>query len=877
MILIVSSTAIVQASGIQSNTTFSQGVGAAISTNLRSMDGFDVVTHVVTGGPFSNNNIVSQYEGAEQVGQLLVSSGIEIGSATQLTVYFPDFSRGVNLFGVVGTELTVEQFFDRSPFFFSPHETDPTTLRDISEAQQFLIFSQTTLHSFDNFRNTISPTQILAVKGDIAQGTVFPTNLVKNGSFENTFSNWTTFSGHASDVLQVRSTQPTGVGFDDGSPVSPPDGGNWAYLAKTNTTNQAYIYQSIDISSPTGTFSTDDLLTFNFKAVFNTIGAGQLFQANVIFFTNGVVRKNLIYRISGMGIPTLPAGTSTTVLPATVITLSATADVLTTINRDIRTDLELASIEFDRVDLWFIVDTTGSNTSVLLDDIQLNSNIPSNELKRTQEFGHILTTNPTVSGFPFTVSGSDNIIVIDLTPPFFDETAPASGTTFNPTTSPVTFHVKDVSSALDPATIDAFIDNVQVVNNGEVVLTSPWATGLKTVLAPNDIAYTFTRNPPFEQQVIVTVSGTFADFAAVSNQNTQFYQFQILGSGSLSASITGDPDNTAPVITPLDPENLETNVSPNTAIVWTTADDASGVDPTKTKLLLNGDVVVENELAVNGTFFSTANCSLGFDYVYVPDQPFAFGETVTGTIMASDFSTTGPNTGTLTYTFTTTFTDSLHITNFFMGTDESILLTTGTVARVDVEDFTYGVASGTTYITVNDHTPASLLTTVTGSLPPFLRFEFPLQPEVDFRTDITIFVHAENQFPGAYPVIKEKTFVLRPGYDAYWPNRSKYPEGGPETNFPHLTNISVLTEIKNYAINNALGSEFFSFLTDNVSRKDLGASITANIEIANLPASLNVLNTFFEYGKTITLEFSAMDLEGNFMSFTHTFTIEPHP
>jgi hypothetical protein len=877
MILIVASTALVQASGIQSNTTFSQGGNATATTTFRSIDGFDALTHIVTPGGFSNNNIVSQYEGAEQETNLLISSGIEIGSATQLTVYFPDFSRGVNLFGVVGTEQTIEKFFDRSPFFFSSHETDSNTLRDISEAQQFLIFSQTTLQSYDNFRSTISPTQIIAVKGDIGVGAVFPNNLVSNGSFESGFSHWTTFSGHVSDILQVRSTQPTGVGFNDGSPVSPPDGGNWAYIAKTNTTRQAYLYQTIDIGSSTGTFSTDDLLTFNFKAVFNAIATSRLFQSNVIFYRNGAVLKNLIYRVSGMGIPTAPTGSAVASLPLKLITLSATEDVITSVSRDLRADLELATIAFDRMDLWFIFDTSSGNTSVLLDDVQLNANILTNELKRTSEFGHILTTNPTTSGFPFTVSGSDNIIIIDLTPPFFDEVSPGSGTTFNPTTSPVTFHIKDVSSALNQGSIDAFIDNVQVVNNGSVVLSPPWATGLKTVLAPNDIAYTFTRTPPFQQQSTVTVSGTFSDFATVSNENTQFYQFQILGSGSLNAMITGDADGTAPLITPVEPVALQTNVSPNTAIVWTTADDASGVDTTKTRLLINGDVVLQNEIATNGTFFSTANSNLGFDYIYIPNQPFGFGETVTGTIMAADFSTTGPNTGTLTYEFTTVFDDSLHITNFFMATEESILLTTGTVARVDVEDFTYGVASGTTYITVNGHTPAPLLTTVTGSLPPFLRFEFPLQPEVDFRSDIEIFVHAENQFPGSYPVVKEETFVLRPGYDAYWPNKSKYPEGGPETRFPHITNISVLTEIKNYAVNYALGSEFFSFLTDNVSRKDLGASITSNIEIADLPASLNVLNTFFEYGKTITLEFSAMDLEGNFMSFTHTFTIEPHP
>ena len=295
--IIVGSTALVQSSGIQSNTTFAQFGGAAGGTTSLSIEGFDAITHLVTPGPFSNNNIVSQFEGAEQVGNLIVSSGIEVGSAIQLAIYFPDFSRGVNLFGVIGTEQTVARFFDRSPFFFSPHETDPNTLRDISEAQQFLIFSQVNINSYDNFRSTSSPTQIIAVKGEAADSLIFPTNLVSNGSFENSFTNWTTSSGHVSDVRQVRTDQPTGVGFNDGSPISPPDGSHWAYVAKTNTTGVTYLYQTIDIGTSTGVFSTDNLLNFSFQAAFNALATSHLFQANLIFFNDGVVKRNLIYRI----------------------------------------------------------------------------------------------------------------------------------------------------------------------------------------------------------------------------------------------------------------------------------------------------------------------------------------------------------------------------------------------------------------------------------------------------------------------------------------------------------------------------------------------------------------------------------------------------
>lgn len=879
MIIIVSSTALVQASGIDGLVHQLQHGGPSADNNVLSIVGPTIDTDLVTFGPFSISDQIQQFQGIDQNTQIVTSSSIEASASVKFILFFPDFSRGINLFGVVGNAQGVEHFFDRSPFFFSPHETDPNTLRDLSQAQQFLVFSQTTVMSYDNFRNTISPTQIISTKGDeLMSGQIFATELVSNGGFESGFLSWAAVEGVPSDIVEVRTDQPTGVGFNDISPLVPPQGTHWAYLVASGVTNQVYIKQSIPVSGPAGSRSSQELLEFSFKAVFNSLASpNRQFQANVIFYLGTSVRRNLIYRVSGLGTPSVPAEAS--VIPSTLNTLTVTEDVVNTITRALQTDLDNETFNFDRVDIWFIADTnTSANIQrILIDDVHLTvSRVPS-DLAQTSEFAHVVTTNPTSSGFPFTVSGSDNITQFDAAAPFFDDENPAPNSTFNPTNTPVAFHVKDVSSALDQGTIDVFIDGVQVVDGGSVTGNSPWATGIKQVLAPNDISYTFTRNPEFSPQSTVTVSGTFADFADVSNGATEIYQFVILGSGSLSASITGLADGAPPTITPITPVDLATGVSPNTALVWSTADDASGVDPLLTKLIINGSTVLQNDVAINGTFSRVANANLGFNYTYAPASPFLFGQTVTGTIIAADFSTTGPNTGTLTYHFSTTPTDTLSIENFFLAVGDSALLTTGTIASVDVTDFTYGVASGTTYLTVNGETPPGLQVVTTGTGPNLLRFEFALQPLVDFRSDLTVLVHAENQFPGTYPVIEEQIFTLRPGYEVFWPNKSQDAVGGPEALFPHITNIPVLVEALNYAKVFNRGAEFFRFLTDNVSHTDLGATIVSNVKVADLPATLNPLNTFFEYGKTIVLEVEVADLEGNQLIFTHTFTIEPNP
>jgi len=612
----------------------------------------------------------------------------------------------------------------------------------------------------------------------------------------------------------------------------------------------------------------------------------QFFQEDLDFKTTTKVYE-IKYGISGLGSATPNTSFDPIDLnPIDSKTLSPTLqpDTFTEYFTSLLIDISGSDFDFDSI--RFVLATGGTGvTDFLIDDIQLTLRIPEIQLLSTSANAHVDTTHPVsasgsgLDSVPWTISESDDISQVDLSAPFFANTSPASGSLNNPETSDLEFHVQDISSALDQGTIEVQVDGEAVVIDGAVITGTNFPVAFKTVLAPNDIEYIFQRGANWIPGSTATVSGEFADLALVSNFAEETYQFEIVGSGGMGATISGALDVAAPVITPTEPVSSATQVSANTDIKFTITDDASGVDPSTVKLLLNGGTKIENDTAAGGTFARVSNTSNGFDYTYDSDGQFTFGETVTGSITASDFA---GNSDTVVYEFTVTPDNTLSIENFFLGLDQSSLLTTGTLMSVDVIDELYGVASGTTTLTVNGVVPSGLVTVfsgiaASGICPIQATFLVPLEPLIDFREDLTVLVHAENCFPGSFPVIEEQQFTLRPGYDVKWPNKTTDAEGGPEVVFPYVTNIQVLAEVTNFAKNFGEASAFFRFLTEDQQKQSLGATIISNIQVADLPATVEGLSPFFEYGKTMVLELEAKDLEGNTFTLTHTFVIEPKP
>lgn len=491
--------------------------------------------------------------------------------------------------------------------------------------------------------------------------------------------------------------------------------------------------------------------------------------------------------------------------------------------------------------------------------------------------GVILGPGDTVSGTsttltgPISISGSADIDQQDESAPYFDETQPVSGTRFNdPNDLTLEFHIKDDGVGLDTGAMDVWIDGLQVITASTTITGSTWPVASRTVLSSSDYQYIFTRGFPYDQQATVTVSGELADIGG--NSVIAEYDFTMLGSGSLGATISGSPDGDPPVITPIDPVDLQTQVSPDTSLVWTLVDNAAGVDSAATRLYINGVLRLENDAAIDGSFSRTGNAQDGYTYIFNPDEQFEFGSTVSGTIESTDLATL-PNTDSLDYEFTIAPTDSLQITNFFLSDGESTLLTSGTAIEVDVIDTLYGVSSGTTYMTVNGVVPPGLVASgiLAGS---GIHFSVPAIDVVDFREEIEVFVHAENNFPGTFPQVEEETYRLLPGYDVKWPNRilDEY-----EVIFPYVTRIPVLLDVKNFGKSFNAASDYFFFLTENQAFSNLGATLVSNIKVADMPAAVTVLNTFYEYGKTIVLEIEIDDFDGNQLRFSHTYTIEPRP
>lgn len=776
-----------------------------------------------------------------------------------------------NFIGIIGTRETYERDFDRSPFFFTPSEIDPNTVRDISEVEPFLLFSHAFLRTYEHLRATPTDGKIITDKGEVlSDQALAPENVVVNGSFETGGTDfWDAVPG-TNGSITVRQDSLEEGGIPGG--LAPIDGTYWAYLIKDNSGGSAYLKQTVNLSQD---YASEIVKGVSWHAVFDfTNVSTRRNQFSIVFYKDSSPVYHLRYKHGTQGNPELP-GSFPNIVPVT-INLPATAGEINTYSRSFPADSGQADFEFNEVEFWWILDCSISQTTnTYVDDFIITLAVPSLHLLKTTSLAHVNTKLPVADTLPFAVSGTDQITQLDQTPPFFDETFPASGTSFNPTDGVLSFHIKDANASLDTTNLDVWANGDQIVNASTVQTSATWPSGNKTVISARDILYEFTRVSDYPQQSTVTVSGELADLAVPSsNQAITEYQFTVLGSGSLDATISGAPDLTPPVIDLVYPQNLDTQVSPNTDISWNLTDDASGVDPSTVRLLINGGTKIENDVASGGTFSRIANVGRGFDYVYNPDGAFTFGNTITGTVEASDFI---GNDVTTIYEFTITPDDTLSITDFFLAQDTSVLVSSGTEISVSVEDLTHGVNVSGTQFLVDGVVPSGLVITTSGIGPDRVTYSVPSQEVVDNRTDTLVFVHAENNFPGPFPVIKEQLFVLRPGYDVIWPNRSTDTSSGAETVFPFITNIPVLAGIKNFEKNFNDAGLFYRFLTENQPTADLGAVLVSNVKTADLSASLNSLNTIFEYGKTIVLEVEVTDNEGNRLSFTHTFTIEDKP
>ena len=200
MVVIVNTTTIVQASGLDSNTnelqsreatgisipvkTVTSGGDAASSQNLLQFGGFDQTDTVI------------QFGGITQTDVLITESQFESTGSQSLITELKTLSSPVVTFGSPGTSGSVEQFFDNSvPFFFEPSEPDPNTERDFRELAEFMVFSSTNVVGRKVFNRSPGTTNIIGDKSDnfpsfspvsCSHGTTYmSTSLGSSGSINN--------------------------------------------------------------------------------------------------------------------------------------------------------------------------------------------------------------------------------------------------------------------------------------------------------------------------------------------------------------------------------------------------------------------------------------------------------------------------------------------------------------------------------------------------------------------------------------------------------------------------------------------------------------------------------------------------------------------
>jgi len=800
------------------------------------------------------------------------------------------------VFSVLGTPDTVARFFDRSQMFFeSSHEADPTTLRDISASEPFMLFSAASVFSHEFFRNNPSSAQIITDKGTLVDSDiVVPTNLITNGDFSQGMASWLRtpdtdygYSNQEPWVQTLTSTSATSWNSFLPNGILPSEGSNLLYMEIGRGDRGPGVYQDISVSPPLESGVLEKFAVAGITAIDSNRDLSFVLQ----FFYNGAQVYQFTYRVSNMQDTSTDANYNIydfnpvdngTLQPAiTENRFPEPAGEWASMLGNLAVDMKQASFTFDQVKVFALFGANGNTNEMVLDSFSLTVSVPPEQLRLTTNFAHVNTNAPLASGIEnhLNISESDDVLIFDSTGPAFSLQVPAPSETYVTEKTTVAFNVTDLSSPLDAGNIDVWIDNEQVITASVPITTATWPSSTKQVLSDKEIAYEFFRGAPFEQGSLVTVSGELADLAnPVSNQTIDDYDFLVIGSGSLLATISGSEDLDPPVLTTTAPLDGAVQVSPTTDIVWETTDNAAGVDPSTIKLYLNGALKVNgiDEVATGGLVDFSANNERGYDVTYNSDGAFSFGTTVTGVLEAFDLAAV-PNFAQTSFEFTVTPDDTLDIINFFMIPGETAVLSSGTDLTVEVIDLTHGVASGTTYLTINDAVPSGIVTTFSGAGPDRMYFTVPLEALIDFREDLNVHVHAENNFPGSYPVVVEKDYIIRPGYEVVWPNKTEDATGGPESTFPFITNIQVLMDIKNYAKNFGTGSEYFRLLTEDESRADLGAYLESNIQVADLTASITSNNPFFEYGKEITVEIEADDFEGNPFRFIHTFKIESKP
>lgn len=476
-----------------------------------------------------------------------------------------------------------------------------------------------------------------------------------------------------------------------------------------------------------------------------------------------------------------------------------------------------------------------------------------------------------------TISGSDDLCVGDGEPPYITYIEPtASGIHLRPRNQIIEFSLGDAVAGVDLSTVYISLNST---TSGTISLVEAGVdqTGGSVSIVGDSASYLIRYTPPFlwdyNDTVVVTISGS--DLPSVVDGNPFFcgpaetnhfvgdIPFQVLNEVDFNTSLNVIGDDQPPYIYQAIPASGTSDNNVFDPVVISIADDITGVDLSTISVVIDGKIIVNNGIPATEETVVTGHKKT-YTVTYTPNVAFTYGSTSTVTVSASDLvAISTPNQLLSEYNFSFISDSTVVIDNIVPAVGTHVNIDDLDIS-VDVTDNTYGIDSDQTFLVING-------TVVSGTrqvLASGIRMTYHPPNNYEFDRPIRVTVHGTNANVGA-PAVKESFFTL------FYGNRIFYFNDRP---FDHLQTVDVFVRarnIENFYKDLATGY-FFSTYTQ--PSNDFGASIVAVNPTANISAGITGLTPEHRYGKTVVVEFSVEDVNGNLLGpYTFSYTIEDKP
>jgi len=478
------------------------------------------------------------------------------------------------------------------------------------------------------------------------------------------------------------------------------------------------------------------------------------------------------------------------------------------------------------------------------------------------------------------ISGTVGLTLEDVIGPVIENELPISGSTFNDPSTEVTFDLVDSAAGVDQTSVNLYINGYPVVENGTAVSPSGYGQSFFTKVTDRLFQFRFIKDNPFDLYELITISGIAEDDAVPVNSGIFLYTFRTWDLEDINATITGGPDVESPYLLNQNPFPGQINVDPNANIVLEIHDDHTGVAFDSVTLLVDGNTVVESGVIVTDYANTViSGVDRGFRYDINPIETLEFNKLMSVGVYAEDRFTV-PNTFMGSYSFITTDNQYLVVSGFSVLIDSFYVpfyeetthpTDDPTNFRVVFTDLSgSGIDINNSTIEHNDSTISGISFTpvISGETASYY-VDFQLSPNYFGESDIKF--HVQQTFTGtvsgSIAPYKEVYTTLLWGYEICYDSAEDY-DYGEEVRY------CVRVWDRGYLPSQEAHCSLFStrpLYSDRLSANIVGVQIDPRTLLRGM---YTANSPYFEYGKTMYLEFEATDYNGNRLHTQWDFTIE---